>query len=146
MYNSVKRAGGITRKLIRNSSMTGKQCFLPIVFLMVLCMGAAAESPSTTKSSQPTAKSSHTTKAKGTTVAAQAKIQSDATIAQALKSISAARIQQTIETLVSFGNRSTLSSTQPAASVHGIYAARDWIKTGLERSSKHCRDLLNVHV
>jgi hypothetical protein len=126
--------------------MTGKQFFLPIVFLMTLCLGAAAENPSATKSSQPTAKSSHTTKAKGATVAAQAKIQSDATIAQALKSISAARIQQTIETLVSFGNRSTLSSTQPAASGHGIYAARDWIKSEFERYSKDCGDCLDVQL
>jgi hypothetical protein len=68
----------------------------------------------------------------------------DAAIASALREISAARIRSTIEKLVSFGNRNTLSVEQAAASGHGIAAARDWIKSEFERYSKECGGCLQV--
>lgn len=70
----------------------------------------------------------------------------DLAIAAALRNVSAARIQKTIEKLVSFGNRSTLSSDQPVSSGHGITAARDWIKSEFERYSKDCGGCLQIEL
>ncbi|PYX40326.1 MAG: aminopeptidase, partial [Acidobacteria bacterium] len=52
----------------------------------------------------------------------------DPRIAAALKDVSAARIQASIEKLVSFGTRLTLSAQDPAAisAGRGIGAAREW--------------------
>jgi len=70
----------------------------------------------------------------------------DSKIAAALKQISAARIQATIEKLVSFQTRSTLSAQDPAAiaSGRGIGAAREWIKSEFERYSRDCGGCLEV--
>jgi len=71
---------------------------------------------------------------------------SDPRIAAALKQISAKHIQQTIEKLVSFGNRSTISA-QDAESIKerkGVGAAREWIKSEFERYSKNCDGCLEV--
>src|SRR3954465_13349957 len=68
----------------------------------------------------------------------------DAAITAAVKEISAGQIRHTIEWLASFGNRNTLSVEQPAASGHGIVAARDWIKSEFERYSKACGGCLEV--
>jgi hypothetical protein len=70
----------------------------------------------------------------------------DPQIAAALRQISAARIQSTIEKLVSFQTRSTLSAQDPAliASGHGIGAARDWIKSEFERYARDCGGCLEV--
>jgi hypothetical protein len=68
----------------------------------------------------------------------------DAAIAAALKQVSAEHVRADIEKLVSFGNRSTLSSDQPASSGHGINAARDWIKSQFEEYSKACGGCLEV--
>jgi hypothetical protein len=70
----------------------------------------------------------------------------DSHIAQAIQQVSADRIRQTIEKLVSFQNRSTISA-QDEASIKagtGIGAARDWIKAELERYSKECGGCLEV--
>jgi len=70
----------------------------------------------------------------------------DAHIADAIQQVSADHIRQTIEKLVSFGNRSTISS-QDEASIqagNGIGAAREWIKAELERYSKECGGCLEV--
>src|ERR1700727_496638 len=66
-----------------------------------------------------------------------AKTQKDPAIAQAIKDVSPQRIQQTIEKLVTFGTRSTLSVNNPdaATSTQGIVAARNWIKSEFERIS-----------
>ena len=64
----------------------------------------------------------------------------DSHIAEAIKQVSADRIRQTIEKLVSFQNRSTISA-QDEASIKagkGIGAAREWIKAEFERYSKEC--------
>lgn len=70
----------------------------------------------------------------------------DPQISSALKEVSAARIQATIERLVGFGTRLTLSA-QDSASIqagHGIGAAREWIKSEFERYSQNCGGCLQV--
>ena len=70
----------------------------------------------------------------------------DAQIATALQRISSTRIQATIDKLVSFQTRSTLSAQDPAAiaASHGIGAAREWIKSEFERYSHDCGGCLEV--
>lgn len=69
----------------------------------------------------------------------------DPAIAGALRQISAAHVRQTIETLVGFGTRSTLSSMEtdlPPGT--GITAAADWIFGQFEAISKECGGCLEV--
>src|SRR6201997_3030832 len=70
----------------------------------------------------------------------------DPQIAAALKQVSSERIRANIEKLVSFGTRSTLSAQDPAsiAAGRGIGAAREWIKSEVERYSKDCGGCLEV--
>jgi hypothetical protein len=70
----------------------------------------------------------------------------DARIAAALKDISSARVQASIEKLVSFGTRSTLSAQDPAAisAGRGIGAAREWIRSEFARYAKDCGGCLEV--
>ena len=78
--------------------------------------------------------------------AGRERLPADAHIAGALQQVSAKQIQGNIEKLVSFGTRSTLSA-QDAASIaagRGIGAAREWIKSELERYSKDCGGCLEV--
>jgi Peptidase family M28 len=67
----------------------------------------------------------------------------DAHISAALRQISSEHIRATIEKLVSFGTRSTLSS-QDVDSTRGIGAARDWIKSEFERYSRDCGGCMEV--
>jgi Zn-dependent M28 family amino/carboxypeptidase len=70
----------------------------------------------------------------------------DPRIAEAIRQISADHIRQTIEKLVSFQNRSTISA-QDEDSIKagkGIGAAREWIKAEFERYSKECGGCLKV--
>src|ERR1017187_6119246 len=70
----------------------------------------------------------------------------DARIAEAIRQVSADHIRQTIEKLVSFQNRSTISA-QDQESIKagkGIGAAREWIKAEFERYSKDCGGCLQV--
>jgi len=70
----------------------------------------------------------------------------DPKIAKAIEDVSADRIRQTIEKLVSFQNRSTISA-QDEESIKagkGIGAAREWIKSEFERYSKDCGGCLEV--
>lgn len=84
--------------------------------------------------------------------AARSEAQSDAgmtadpKIAAALKEVSAQRIQASIEKLVSFGTRLTLSAqdSESIAAGHGIGAAREWIKSEFEKYSKDCGGCLEV--
>lgn len=57
-------------------------------------------------------------------------------------SVSAARIETDIRTLVGFGTRHTLSETQ--SQTRGIGAARRWIETEFRRISTACGDCLEV--
>jgi hypothetical protein len=70
----------------------------------------------------------------------------DLKIAAALKDVSAERIQATIQRLVGFGTRLTLSAQDPASiqAGHGIGAAREWIKSEFERYSQQCGGCLEV--
>jgi Peptidase family M28 len=70
----------------------------------------------------------------------------DPAIAAALKEVSADRIQENIEKLVSFGTRLTISAQDPAAIAagRGVGAAREWIKSEFERYSKDCGGCLEV--
>jgi hypothetical protein len=68
----------------------------------------------------------------------------DPQIAAAMKTVSPQRIQQTIEKLVSFQSRHTLSADVPASSGTGISAAAAWIKSELESYSKACGGCLEV--
>ena len=70
----------------------------------------------------------------------------DRDIAEAIQQVSADHIRQTIEKLVSFQNRSTISA-QDLESIKagkGIGAAREWIKAEFERYSKDCGGCLEV--
>ncbi len=70
----------------------------------------------------------------------------DAHVAEAIRQVSADHIRLTIEKLVSFQNRSTLSA-QDEESIKagkGIGAAREWIKAEFERYSKECGGCLEV--
>ncbi len=68
----------------------------------------------------------------------------DPQIAAALHDVSAERIQQTIEKLVSFHTRQTLSADFPPGSEQGVNAAADWIHEEFERYSRECGDCLEV--
>ncbi len=69
----------------------------------------------------------------------------DPVIAKALTRIQPASIQKTIETLVSFGTRSTLSSMETDLPPgKGINAAADWIELQLNAISKECGGCLEV--
>ncbi len=65
-------------------------------------------------------------------------------IAAMIKTVSPERIQQTIDKLVSFQSRHTLSSEEPASGGKGINAAAEWITTELEGYSKACGGCLEV--
>ncbi|HLQ50659.1 MAG TPA: hypothetical protein VK129_04125, partial [Terriglobales bacterium] len=117
--------------------MLGKRIFLLIVLLMGLCLPAVAEGDSVRAPK---------TRTKVASAAARKRAELDPGIVEALKGISSARVRHTIEMLVEFGNRSTLSSAQPAASGRGITAARDWIKSEFESYSKDCGGCLDVQL
>ncbi len=68
----------------------------------------------------------------------------DPQIVAALRDISPDRIQQTIEKLVSFQTRQTLSSDMPAMTGKGINAAAEWIQGELQQYSSQCGDCLEV--
>jgi hypothetical protein len=69
----------------------------------------------------------------------------DPRIDNALTHISAARIQHTIETLVSFHTRNTLSSMETDLPPgQGVNAAADWIESELKRYSADCGGCLEV--
>jgi hypothetical protein len=70
----------------------------------------------------------------------------DPAIARALQTIQTDQIEKTIQTLVSFGTRSTLSSMEkdlPAG--QGVSAAADWVAGQFEQISKECGGCLEVH-
>ncbi len=70
----------------------------------------------------------------------------DPQIVAAVKEVSPAHVKATIEKLVSFHNRSTLSAADAAsiAKGRGIGAAREWIRSQFERYSKDCDGCLKV--
>jgi hypothetical protein len=70
----------------------------------------------------------------------------DPVIARALRTIQPARIEQTINTLIRFGTRSTLSSMEKdLPQGQGINASVDWISGQFDEISKQCGGCLEVH-
>ncbi|MBT8146407.1 MAG: M28 family metallopeptidase [Gammaproteobacteria bacterium] len=67
---------------------------------------------------------------------------SDQSLHEIVADVSAQRIQQDIESLVSFGTRHTLSETQ--SDTRGIGAARRWIKAEFDEISAACGGCLEV--
>ncbi|MGA2049140.1 MAG: M20/M25/M40 family metallo-hydrolase [Terracidiphilus sp.] len=70
----------------------------------------------------------------------------DPAIAHALQTIQPDQIEKTIQSLVGFGTRSTLSSMEkdlPAG--QGVSAAADWVAGQFEQISKECGGCLQVH-
>jgi Peptidase family M28 len=84
----------------------------------------------------------------GQSSTAEGKMAGEPQIAAALRQISAQRMQQDVEKLVSFGTRLTLSAQDSAsiAAGHGVGAAREWIRSEFERYSKECGGCLEVKV
>jgi len=69
----------------------------------------------------------------------------DPAIAAALAEVSEARLRKTVETLVSFGTRNSLSSMETdLPKGQGITAAADWIAGEFEAVSKECGGCLEV--
>jgi Zn-dependent M28 family amino/carboxypeptidase len=69
----------------------------------------------------------------------------DPAIASALQQVSADHIHATIEKLVSFNNRSTLSSMDTDLAPNtGVSAAADWIESEFKRYSAACNNCLEV--
>ncbi len=69
----------------------------------------------------------------------------DPAIAGALQQVSAQQIRATIEKLVSFNNRSTLSSMDTDLAPNtGVSAAADWIESEFKRYSAACGNCLEV--
>jgi len=70
----------------------------------------------------------------------------DSRISASLRDVSSTRVQASIEKLVSFGTRLTLSAQDPSAisGGRGIGAAREWIRSEFERYSKDCGGCLEV--
>lgn len=112
--------------------------FIPFTCILFFAISAGAQktAPPQKRASRP---------ARGEAVKDQFG-EADPAIAAVLKDVSAQRIQATIEKLVSFGNRSTLSAQDDAsiAAGKGIGAAREWIKAQFEQYSKDCGGCLEV--
>jgi len=74
--------------------------------------------------------------------------QVDPQIVAAVKEVSLARVKASIEKLVGFYNRSTLSAADAAsiAKGRGLGAAREWIRSEFERYSKDCDGCLRIEM
>lgn len=107
-----------------------------IAFLMFLPPASVAQKQ-TRKTRPRTAEEKNTT---------HKKTARDAVIAQVIKEVSPEHVQENINKLVSFYNRSTLAVNNPdaATSDRGIVAARNWIKSEFERYSAECGGCLEV--
>ncbi len=112
--------------------------FLPAVIAAILVLPAQ---PQTSKLKRRPASQNAAEKP-----AAHIRLERDPAIAQAIKEVSPENVQHTIEKLVSFYTRSTISVNNPdaATSDKGIVAARNWIKSELERYSADCGGCLEV--
>jgi hypothetical protein len=111
-----------------------------IASLMFLLHTAVAQSPASAPRHRPAARTAEEKNI------AHKRLERDPVITQAIKEVSPVHVQQTIEKLVSFDTRATLSVNNPdaATSDKGIVAARNWIKSELERYSADCGGCLEV--
>jgi hypothetical protein len=87
-----------------------------------------------------------TTPREGVRTTAPPEAKPDPHIVAALRDVSSARIQATIQKLVGFGNRNTIGPADEASIKRGfgVGAAREWIKSEFERFSKDCGGCLEV--
>jgi hypothetical protein len=108
--------------------------FMPIPISKIILTGVMAAMAATLSAVASTPQQS------GSPTAAEA----DPQIVAALREISPARIQQTIEKLAGFYTRQTLSSDVPPIGDKGINAAAVWIQGELQRISSQCGDCLEV--
>jgi hypothetical protein len=109
------------------------------------CLPLLSQSPQTTQTTQPGQTSPTLPPVAPSAVAPIAVAPADPAIVQALSQVSAERIQATINKLVTFNNRSTLSSMDtdlPPGT--GILAAADWIEQQFKRTSAECGGCLEV--
>src|SRR5215467_1894413 len=112
---------------------------ISIALLMHPKLRAVAQKPQQKPHSNPASSAAQKAPAKS-------KRERDPIITQIITDVSAQRIQQTDEKLVSFGTRHTLSVNNPDAanSSQGIVAARNWIKSEFEKISSECNGCLEV--
>ena len=68
--------------------------------------------------------------------------QTDERIYSIIKEVSTKRIESDIRTLANFGTRNTFSDT--VSTKRGIGAARRWIKSEFDKTSKECANCLTV--
>ncbi len=124
-----------------NSNQLTKVILPMLIALMMVLPGEAVAQKKTRPAASNSGAGSRTEKK-----ALHARLPRDPAIVDALRQISAQRIQQTIEKLVSFSTRATLSVNNPdaATSDKGIVAARKWIKSEFERYSADCGGCLEV--
>ena len=113
--------------------------------LMGVSLGAVAQK-NTPKPVTPAAHAATAAAAELAGMPAALKDQQDAAIAKLLHEVSPARVQATIEKLVSFGTRITTGPVDPETVTkgRGIGAAREWIKAELQRYSDACGGCLEV--
>jgi hypothetical protein len=114
-------------------------CYVSMALLMLAAPYAVAQKPAAKNRSSAASVPAEK-------IPAGNKGERDPAITQIIKDVSPQRIQQTIEKLVSFGTRHTLSVNNPDAttSSQGIVAARNWIKSEFERISSECNGCLEV--
>jgi hypothetical protein len=114
-------------------------CYVSMALLMLAAPYAVAQKPAAKNRSSAASVPAEK-------IPAGNKGERDPAITQIIKDVSPQRIQQTIEKLVSFGTRHTLSVNNPdaATSSQGIVAARNWIKSEFERISSECNGCLEV--
>src|SRR5580765_6116345 len=114
-------------------------CYVSMALLMLAAPYAVAQKPAAKNRSSAASVPAEK-------IPAGNKGERDPAITHIIKDVSPQRIQQTIEKLVSFGTRHTLSVNNPdaATSSQGIVAARNWIKSEFERISSECNGCLEV--
>ena len=123
-----------------------KTCLLVVIAILMSepkpAVAQNTKAPNTQVKKRPTGKRSTAEEKPGS----RPRLPRDPVILRAMKEISAERIQQTIEKLVSFYTRSTLSVNNQGAATSdkGIVAARNWIRSEFERYSKECGGCLEV--
>jgi hypothetical protein len=140
----------IFRHIAKLSWISVSAALMLLTHTSVAQQAAPAAQSNNPKSSPKSASSSSSSSSAGKKTAEKkpgaAKLAKDDAIIHIIHDVSASQIQQTIEKLVSFGTRSTLSVNNPdaATSGKGIVAARNWIKSEFERYSQACGGCLEV--
>lgn len=127
-------------------SILRQSVIVPLLVLIVLLMPEAPACVARTQAGAPAQPAGKATKKGSVTGKAKSRPGQDSAIAQAIREVSPAQIQQTIAKLASFGTRHTLSVNNPGAATsdQGIVAARNWIKSEFERYSALCNGCLEV--